>query len=43
MSVAYPFLKNLVGKIEYAEYHAGDVSPGKVDTRKIWLTLIYSY
>jgi hypothetical protein len=43
LSVGYPFLKNLVGKIEYAEYHAGDVSPGKVDTRKIWLTLIYSY
>ncbi len=43
LSVAYPFLKNLVGKIEYAEYHAGDASPGKVDTRKIWITLIYSY
>jgi hypothetical protein len=43
LAVSYPFLKSLTGKIELADYHAGDAISGKVDTRKIWLTLIYSY
>lgn len=41
--VAYPFLKQLTAKFEYADYQAGDVGGGKRDTNKIWLTLIYTY
>ena len=43
IGVSYPLLKSLVGKIEYADYRAGDAISGKADTRKIWVTLIYSY
>jgi hypothetical protein len=42
-SAAYPFMKQLLGKVEYADYQAGDAAGGKRDTTKIWLTLIYNY
>lgn len=42
-SIAYPFLKQLTGKLEYADYQIGDASAGKRDTTKIWLTLIFNY
>ena len=43
-----PLLKGLTGKLEYADYRAGDVVGGdllanKVDVRKFWLTLIYQF
>jgi hypothetical protein len=43
-----PFLKGLTGKLEYADYNAGDPVPGdtlanKVDVRKFWATLIYQF
>jgi hypothetical protein len=41
--VAYPFLKQLTGRFEYAAYQAGDASAGKRDITKIWLTLIFNY
>ena len=41
--VAYPLMQKLIGKIEYAEYQAGDTGSGKVDTRKFWLTFTFNY
>jgi alginate export protein len=48
VGLTYPLYKGLTGKIEYADYQAGDKVPGdtlanKVDVRKFWLTLIYQY
>jgi hypothetical protein len=43
IGVTYPLHQKLLGRIEYADYNAGDAASGKVDTRKIWLTLLYSY
>ena len=43
IGVSYPLLKRLLGKIEYADYQAGDVASGKIDTRKYWLTLVFNY
>jgi hypothetical protein len=43
IGVSYAFLKKLTGRIEYADYQAGDIASGKVDTTKYWLTLIYNY
>ena len=43
IGLSYPFLDRLVGKIEYADYRAGDTATGKVDVTKIWLTLIFKY
>ena len=43
LAVTYPFTKRLVGKLEYADYRAGDAASGKVDVRKYWLTLIFNY
>lgn len=43
IGVSYPLLKKLLGKIEYADYRAGDIASGKVDVTKFWLTLIYNY
>lgn len=40
-SLAYPLMRNLLGKIEYADFRSGD-SGSPPDTRKVWLTLIYS-
>ncbi len=43
LAVTYPFSKRLAGKIEYADYRAGDFASGKVDVRKVWLTLLFNY
>jgi hypothetical protein len=43
VGVSYPPMQKLVGKLDYAEYKAGDTASGKVDTRKFWLTLIFNY
>lgn len=43
VSVSYPLMQKLIGKLEYANYKAGDAGYGKLDTRKFWLTLIYAY
>ncbi|HEU5284869.1 MAG TPA: hypothetical protein VFU53_13715, partial [Burkholderiales bacterium] len=48
IGLTYPLWKGLTGKVEYADYNAGDAVPGdalanKVDVRKFWLTLIYQY
>lgn len=50
LGLTYPLtlLKGLTGKLEYADYNAGDAVPGdalanKVDVRKIWVTLIYQF
>jgi hypothetical protein len=43
IGVSYPLMQKLTGKIEFADYKAGDAASGKVDTRKFWLTLIFNY
>jgi hypothetical protein len=48
LTYAMPFLKGLTGKLEYADYNAGDAVPGdalanKVDVKKFWATLIYQF
>ena len=43
IGVSYPLLKRLLGKIEYADYNAGDPASRKVDETRYWLTLIFSY
>ncbi len=48
LGVTVPLLKGLTGKLEYADYRAGDAVAGdllanKVDVRKFWLTLIYQF
>ena len=42
-SVAYPLMPKLLGKIEYADYKAGDATSGKVDLKRVWVTLIFNY
>ena len=42
-SVAYPLLTKLLGKIEYADYQAGDAASGKVDLKRVWVTLVFSH
>jgi hypothetical protein len=41
--VSYPLQPKLVGKVEYADYRAGDAASGKADLTRIWVTLIYNY
>jgi hypothetical protein len=43
VGITYPLLKSLTGKVEYADYRAGDAVSGKTDLRKLWLTLVYVY
>ncbi len=43
LGLSYPLMEKLVGKIEYADYQAGDAGSGKVDATKFWLTLIFNY
>ena len=47
LGVTYPFLKQLLGKIEYANFMEGDVlkpaTARKRDLQKLWVTLVYSY
>ena len=42
VGVSYPLMKKLVGKLEYADYQAGDAG-SPPNTRKFWVTLIYNY
>ncbi len=42
-SVAYPLMPKLLGKIEYADYRAGDAVSGKVDLTRVWVTLVFNY
>ncbi len=42
-SVSYPLLPKLLGKIEYADYQAGDAASGKVDLTRVWVTLVFNY
>jgi len=41
--VSYPLMPKLLGKIEYADYQAGDAASGKVDLTRVWVTLIFNY
>jgi Alginate export len=43
VSAAYALTPQLVGKIEYADYRAGDPASGKTDLTRVWVTLIFSY
>jgi hypothetical protein len=44
IGVSYPLLTKLVGKLEYANYRAGNVAAGSpVDIWKVWATLIFNY
>jgi hypothetical protein len=45
-SLTYPFMKQLSGKFEYAQFREDDVLAGaarKADLTKIWVTVIYNY
>ncbi len=41
--VAYPLMPKLLGKIEYADYQAGEMASGKVDLTRVWVTLVFNY
>jgi hypothetical protein len=41
--VSYPLMPKLLGKIEYADYQAGDTASGKVDLTRIWVTLVFNF
>jgi Alginate export len=43
LSAAYALTPQLVGKIEYANYHAGDPASGKTDLTRVWVTMIFNY
>lgn len=43
VGISYAFLDKLAGKLEYADYQAGEAVSGKVDVRKFWLTLTFDY
>ena len=43
VGVSYPLMQKLLGKIEYADYQAGDTASGKVDFRRFWVTLLFTY
>lgn len=43
ISIAYALMPKLLGKIEYADYQAGDTASGKVDLTRAWITFMYSY
>jgi hypothetical protein len=43
VGITYPIRPYLIGKFEYANYSSADAIAAKPDTRKIWLTLIYTY
>jgi hypothetical protein len=45
-SVAYPFTKQLSGKIEYADFREKDILAGaarKSDLTKVWVTLLFNF
>lgn len=41
--LSYPALKSLMARLEFADYNAVSATAGKPDTRKIWVTLLYTY
>jgi hypothetical protein len=41
-SVSYLLTKQLSGKVEYADYRAGDPPTGKRDITKLRFTLVYT-
>ncbi len=41
--VGYALTPKLQGKLEYADYRAGDAVSGKVNLTRVWVTLIYNY
>jgi hypothetical protein len=41
--ISHPLMPKLLGKIEYADYQAGDAASGKVDLTRVWVTLIFNY
>ena len=41
--VAYPLMPKLLGKIEYADYQAGEIASGKVNLTRVWVTLVFNY
>ncbi len=43
VSAAYALTPQLVGKIEYADYRAGDPASGKTDLTRVWATLVFNY
>ena len=43
VGVSCPLLPKLLGKIEYADYHAGDAASGKADLTRVWVTLVFNY
>jgi hypothetical protein len=43
LAVTYPIAPTLVGRLEYADYRAGDTGVGKTDLRRIWLTVMYDF
>jgi hypothetical protein len=42
LGVSYPLPRKIVGRVEYADYQAGDAASGKTDLRRIWLTLSFA-
>lgn len=40
--VSYPLPRDIVARVEYADYQAGDAASGKTDLRRIWLTLSFA-
>ncbi len=43
LGLSYPLARKLTGKLEYADYRAGDAATAKVDVTKVWVTLIFNY
>ena len=43
LGISIPLHKKLTGKIEYADYRAGDPGTGKSDTSKLWVTLLFNW
>jgi len=43
VGILYPLMRKLTGRLEYADYNAGDSAAGIVDLRRIWLTLAYEH
>lgn len=43
LGVAYALFDKLEGKLEFADYRAGDAASGQVDVQKLWLTLMFNY
>jgi len=43
LGLSYPLHTKLLGKLEYADYQAGDTGTGKSDTTKFWVTLLFNW